>query len=694
MADVNVVVTAENAAAGPLEELSAQLTALTGQMAELNTQMGAMGDKMGTSGAKTATAWDNMAKSMKSTGAALSEVGGKVSTYLALPIAAAGLESIHLAAQFEQSMTRVSTLAKVPQKDIAGLSDQVLKLAGQVGFSPDSLAEAFYHTESQFAGMGLSSKQAIDMLKVAAEGAKIGGADLVDVTNALGAAVVAGIPGVKNYSEAMGALNATVGAGDMTMQNLAEALGTGVLAVIKGYGATIQDAAAALATFGDNNIRGAAAGTQLRMSIQALTVPTKAGQANLVGLGMTANQLSKDMQHGGLNEALIDLTKHLDKAGITGTQVGEWLTESFGKRAGVGVSVLMGQLDRFQGKYAEAVKGAKDLDSEWAQQQQTAKQKFDDFRSSLEALGVRLGNALLPAATQFVGWLQKMVEAFERLTPGQKKMIEFGALFILMVGPIMMAVGSVLGFVGAVMAIGLPVGIAIAAIVALGAIAAALITWWGPITGFFKKLWDDVKNIFKGGSDEIGLIVAVLQGHPADIKKAWDKLKVDMPSTLGGLKDAFVKVIPAIVIAAGPFGTIAIDILANWNKLADFFKNFGSTVTNALKSVNMKSILNGLPGGSTVIDMAHAAHLPGWASGGYTGSGGANEIAGIVHKGEYVIPQSGVNQSTGRPMGGNSTTVTIQNVNLHTAAAVREFFDSIDQDLTNTGKGLTPARGM
>ena len=38
-----------------------------------------------------------------------------------------------------------------------------------------------------------------------------------------------------------------------------------------------------------------------------------------------------------------------------------------------------------------------------------------------------------------------------------------------------------------------------------------------------------------------------------------------------------------------------------------------------------------------------------YASGGFTGRGGKYEEAGIVHKGEYVIPQEGVNQATGKP---------------------------------------------
>lgn len=39
----------------------------------------------------------------------------------------------------------------------------------------------------------------------------------------------------------------------------------------------------------------------------------------------------------------------------------------------------------------------------------------------------------------------------------------------------------------------------------------------------------------------------------------------------------------------------------------------------------------------------------GFASGGYTGRGGKYEPAGVVHRGEYVIPKSMVNQSTGMP---------------------------------------------
>ena len=48
-----------------------------------------------------------------------------------------------------------------------------------------------------------------------------------------------------------------------------------------------------------------------------------------------------------------------------------------------------------------------------------------------------------------------------------------------------------------------------------------------------------------------------------------------------------------------------------------------------------------------------------FASGGYTGQGNANQIAGIVHKGEYVVPKSMVNQNTGMPNMGGVTNINI-----------------------------------
>jgi TP901 family phage tail tape measure protein len=320
-----------------------------------------------------------------------------------IAVVGVGVESVKMAANFQSAMSSLSTQAGLPKSQLAGLSQGVLNLAGQVGFAPDSLAEALYHIESSFASVGIKGPTAMNLLKVAAEGAAVGHANLVDVTNALDAAVASGIPGVQNFSQAMGALNSIVGSGDMEMQDLADALSTGVLAAVKGYGLSLADVGASLATFGDNNMRGQAAATNLRMAVQSLAVPAKGAAKYLKEFGWNVNTLKTDMQNNGLGKTLNDLSAKFKENGITAKTMGGVLTDMFGKKAGVGLSVLMEQLDRVNSKYPELAKGAHGFGNAVKMNQETFNQKMKDAEASIEALGVKIGTALLPSATRALG---------------------------------------------------------------------------------------------------------------------------------------------------------------------------------------------------------------------------------------------------------------------------------------------------
>ncbi|MEV8523125.1 phage tail tape measure protein [Streptomyces sp. NPDC052000] len=360
------------------------------------------------SAAASKAAGDAAAASATKSGAALEGTAAGLHKY-AMGLAVAGFgvfEAIKGASKFNTEMTKLNTQANVSQGEMKSLGQGVLGLAGQVGFSPDSLAEALFHVESSFASTGITGQKAMEILKTAAEGAKIGGANLVDVQNALDAAVASGIPGVENFSQAMGQLNAIVGSGDMKMEDLAKALGTGVLAVVKGYGLSLKDVGAALATFGDNNIRGAVAATDLRVAVQSLAVPAKGGIALLKEWGYTQHTLADDMQKGGLGLALNHLQEMFKKAGISATEQGGVITEMFGKKAGAGLAVLMGQLDRYNSKYPELTKSANTFGDAWQTTSHTIGTAWDGLKSGLEALGIRIGEVLLPPLSKFLGWIR------------------------------------------------------------------------------------------------------------------------------------------------------------------------------------------------------------------------------------------------------------------------------------------------
>jgi TP901 family phage tail tape measure protein len=342
---------------------------------------------------------------VEASGSHFAKLGGMATMALTGLAAGAGtvaVKSIEMAGSFQTAMERLHTQAGVGADQIGKLSGGVLKLAGQVGENPDSLAESLFHVESNFASMGITSDKALTLVKVAAEGARVGGANLVDVTNALTAAVASGIPGVQNMSQAMGVLNATVGSGDMKMQDLADAFGTGMVAVVKGYGLSITDVGAALATFGDNNIRGAQAGTELRMAVQAMAVPAKGGAAALKELGMNTKTLAEDMRKGGLKLALTDLVDRMKSAGISAKEQGQIITEMFGKKAGTGIDILVGQFDRLNSKYPAIEKSAKGFSAAWADTQKTFSQRLANMQQSVNALMIQLGQRLLPIVSMVV----------------------------------------------------------------------------------------------------------------------------------------------------------------------------------------------------------------------------------------------------------------------------------------------------
>lgn len=75
-------------------------------------------------------------------------------------------------------------------------------------------------------------------------------------------------------------------------------------------------------------------------------------------------------------------------------------------------------------------------------------------------------------------------------------------------------------------------------------------------------------------------------------------------------------------------------------------RNVGNAIGSSIRG-GISSILDILLGRSTARTLVR--NITGFSEGGYTGAGGKYEPAGIVHKGEYVVPKKYVNQSTGTP---------------------------------------------
>ena len=381
---------AADAAAGGLKDASLSAD----EAASASDRLAGAADAAGGALDKQAVAGDRAAVSSKEGAAGAGSFWGGLKTVL-LGAGVAAAYGIDKAMKFQSQMLLLHTQAGVSVKDTQAMSQGVLQISTQTGQALPALAESAYHVASNMASMGATVPQMLGAVKIAAEGAAVGHSNLVDTTNAMTAAIASGIPGVSNYSQAMGVLNATVGSGDMSMQDLAEAFGGGMVATVKGYGLTLKDVGAATAVFGDNNIRGAKAGTDLRMAVQALAVPMKT--APLEKFGLAQDTLAKDMQKGGLTKALDDLTGRFKTAGLTGKTEGEWITALFGKKAGSGIAVLLEQMDRYHSKLPLLTKDANSFNAAWQATQATPQQKWKEMTAGFQALAVNFGTTLLPS---------------------------------------------------------------------------------------------------------------------------------------------------------------------------------------------------------------------------------------------------------------------------------------------------------
>jgi hypothetical protein len=110
-----------------------------------------------------------------------------------------------------------------------------------------------------------------------------------------------------------------------------------------------------------------------------------------------------------------DLVKHMTDAGITGSKVGAFITDAFGKKSSSSLAVLVEQFARFESKYKDVSAQAGNFSNAWAQQQKQFKQQWDDLTASLQVYGVKLGNWLIPKIQAVIDWLGKHKEATKAL---------------------------------------------------------------------------------------------------------------------------------------------------------------------------------------------------------------------------------------------------------------------------------------
>jgi TP901 family phage tail tape measure protein len=678
---------------------------------EASAALQAMQDKVqavasgvGSSLSSAGSSISSFGESVMSAGQKMQSVGQGMTVGLTLPIVALGKTIIDTSMRFEASMQLIQTQAGASAQEVQKMTTAVLALArsGDTGQGPQALADGLFHLES----LGLRGSAAMDALKVSAEGADVGLADMEGVTNALGAAMVTGISGTQSAEQAMGILNATIGAGNMKMDDLTAALGTGILPAAKNFGLTLQDVGAALATLTDNGMRADESATRLRMTFSLMAAPTAKAKGALADIGLGAYQLANDMrQPNGLVTAIEDLNTHLQASGETATEQAATLSAAFGGgRTSAAILTLTQQIDRLKNKYDEIGSSAGNFAAEVEATHETNLFKLNAALSSMQATLIDIGGTLLPL---FATALQKVSQAvsamaawWDRLSPSMRNFIAIALAIVAALGPVIYIIGtittaigflievvggitSVIGFLATAFA-GLdlaaaPVLLVVAAVVLLGLAAYEMWKNWSTVSAFFKAMWVDLKNATKvaidfivglvviflnymvpGWQDALAKIVQIWTDAWNSIKEFFDSIGKTIEDSIGAVFDWITSKIQSVIDAWNSMlAIIGKPIQTGFGAVGSALGAVGGVISKAASSV-----------------VSTGAAITHFETGGFVNAPRGTAVPAILHGGEEIV--SAENSANGSRRGGNNVYLTINNPSIRTADDLRQLKKDLD----------------
>lgn len=393
---------------------------------ELETALDASNARIG-AGQEVAAA--KTARGFGASGTALVGFGKKAT----LGLLGVGAASVYMAQKFEESTLRLQTQAGATHKELEKMREGALKMASSVGATPEQFESGLYHVASSMEKVLKGGNKVNEMLhitKVAMEGAAIGGTSQEETTYALTSALNALHLKASDAGKTMGELNAIVGSGDMTMHDLLEALKSGLIPTAGQFGVSLQSLGGALAVMGDMGMRGAQAGTRLRMSLALLGGPSKKAAEILQSLGLSGEEVharTKGMTEAlqasgisttklagdlkkpdGIGAALKDLHQHLIDSGVGAETAAAIMVRAFGGgRMAATIDLLEQNTGRVGTKFKQIGDQAGEFGKDWAEVQKTFAFQMKELGSEVETFGITLGNKLIPYVRSFVGDLKE-----------------------------------------------------------------------------------------------------------------------------------------------------------------------------------------------------------------------------------------------------------------------------------------------
>lgn len=542
----------------------------------------------------------------------------KVATVGALamvPVVAGMRNAVRQSNDFNRAMTNVHSLVGNTGEEAKRLNAQILEMGGNTEHGPMKTAAAFYDIVSGVA----DASTHMSILNAAMSTATGGQADLAATTNVMVGAMNAYGFAADKASFVSDVLTRSVQTGVLTMDQLASALPQ-VTAMGADLRQDFSELAGALSLMTTTGATASVSATQMKAVFTQLLKPSELLGMEIERIGFSSGRAL--LEHKGLVESL-----------------------NYMKDKGVIFDEVFGSVEALQGALALTKEGAREFFSEYRQGIDGATERATDIQeqaiswerldSKMQQLWITIGDKLAPTLNQLLD---------EQIVPGINMLIGFwtegdnatNSLKVLaaVAGAITMA--KLIGALKAVLAVA---GSVIAALNSVVALAGALgIAAGGGGIMLGQAAGRGLANTLMGDQmarGEAGLLNTVMRFSGAGL--SFDEFKEQVFSHLSQQRGDLQ-------------ARIGFDALRHDLMYQAYREGTGQGDGPQFR------VNRGTAAGAAAL-YGTGRQMRGYQMGGYTGYGSSSRVAGMVHRGEYVVPQGGALVLRGGEEGGAQVAV-------------------------------------
>lgn len=435
--------------------------------------------------------WQRAGKDIQKAGRSISNTGKSLTKTVTAPIVGVGAASVKLAADFESSMDKVQSISGATGSEMDKLSELAKEMGAKTKFSATEAADAY----SYMAMAGWKTSDMLNGLEGIMYLSGATGEDLASTSDIVTDALTAFGMSTSETNKLVDTLAATASNANTDVAMLGESFKYAA-PVAGALGFSSEDLSLSLGLMANAGIKASQAGTSMRSWMSNMSAPTASVTKAMETLGISLTDSEGKMK--SLKTILGDTRTAF--SGLTESEKAMYAKTLAGKNGMSGLLAVVNSSDKDFNKLADAINNSNGACEEmYNVAQDNLNGQLTILKSTLESIGISIGERLTPYVKRLTEFLQKCADKFNSLSDSQKDAVIKAALFAASIGPVLLIIGGLTSHIGrAVTNIGRlganlkkfggiagiitsPAGIVVASIAAIVAIGILVIKNWDKI---------------------------------------------------------------------------------------------------------------------------------------------------------------------------------------------------------------------